>query len=486
METGTKIANIVLAGTGVFCLMLLVYVISRFTWPQERDVATLAVMLLYYMFPALLAGLCFAALRLRPSHRINSALILLSTGASIYAGETIMTIWFSLPSVRAEIAQTERVNRAKQLGVDFDTRSQLEVAAALRQKGIQAYPTSDPRVFLEKQADGSFKSTLTIGTEVLPLGWISNRVSILCNESGEYVLYESDEHGFHNPKGLWNTGRIEIVALGDSYVHGYCVPSDKNFVDVIRQQYPATLNLGMAGHGPLYMLATLKEYAHRVRPKVVLWFHYEGNDLKDLWSERNTPLLMRYLEANFMQGLSNHQADIDRALMTYVDEVRDTSRMSRRLAEIIQGLGDPRDLLRRTEEIIKLSQLRQRLGLIYDRGGSSLPREYQSTPRAEIELELFGKVLLQAKEYVQAWGGTLYFIYLPHWHRYAKPQLADTRRDRVLQTARALGVQVIDIHEVFKAHDDPLALFPFRLHSHYNETGHRLVADAVLRSVFVR
>jgi hypothetical protein len=80
----------------------------------------------------------------------------------------------------------------------------------------------------------------------------------------------------------------------------------------------------------------------------------------------------------------------------------------------------------------------------------------------------------------------MYFVYLPHWHRYARPQSADSRRDRVLYTARALGLEVIDIHEIFKAQADPLALFPFRLHSHYNETGHRLVADAILQSLRAR
>jgi hypothetical protein len=481
------IANVVLTGSGIFCLILLVYSLAPFRWPRERDVANLALMLLQYIFPALLAGLCFAALRLRPSYRINCALLLLSIGTSIYMGETLMGIWFSLPSVRAELEQTERAETAKRLGVAFDTRSKLEVAAALRQNGIQAYPTSDPREFVENQPDGSLKSTLTIGTEVLPLGWISNRVSILCNESGDYILYESDERGFNNPRGLGTTREIQIVALGDSYVHGHCVPSDRNFVAQIRQQYPATLNLGLGGHGPLYMLATLKEYAGGIRPRVVLWFYYEGNDLSDLGRERNMPLLLRYLEAGFTQGLSSRQADIDRALMTYVEGLRNTNRLSRRLAEITKVFRDPGDVPELIGEIVKLSHLRQRLGLIYDRDQDSLPQEYRPTPQSEIELALFGRVLHQAMEYVSAWGGTMYFVYLPHWHRYARPQTADRRRDRVLQTARALGLEVIDIHaEVFQAQADPLALFPFRLHSHYNETGHRLVADAVLQSLRVR
>jgi hypothetical protein len=82
----------------------------------------------------------------------------------------------------------------------------------------------------------------------------------LCNESGQFVTYESDEHGFRNPKRLWGSGGIDVVALGDSFTQGYCVPSGREFVGLVRQRYPSTLNLGIAGEGPLLMLATLKEY----------------------------------------------------------------------------------------------------------------------------------------------------------------------------------------------------------------------------------
>ena len=39
---------------------------------------------------------------------------------------------------------------------------------------------------------------------------------------------------------------------------------------------------------------------------------------------------------------------------------------------------------------------------------------------------------------------------------------------------------LIDLDHAFRAHPDPLALFPFRRLGHYNEAGHRLVAEAVL------
>jgi hypothetical protein len=56
---------------------------------------------------------------------------------------------------------------------------------------------------LKQQQDGDLKSVITInGTEALPLGGISNRPTVLCNETGQYTIFDSDERGFPNPKNI--------------------------------------------------------------------------------------------------------------------------------------------------------------------------------------------------------------------------------------------------------------------------------------------
>src|SRR5262249_37166437 len=139
------------------------------------------------------------------------------------------------------------------------------------------------------------------GREVLPLGTVSRRATLLCNEGGQWIRYQSDRRGFNNPDDVWDSRALQIAALGDSFAHGYCVPSDRNFVALIRERYRATVNLGIAGSGPLMMLATLTELAAPQAPGIVLWFYYEGNDLTDLQTERKSPLLQRYLTPGFSQ-----------------------------------------------------------------------------------------------------------------------------------------------------------------------------------------
>jgi len=60
---------------------------------------------------------------------------------------------------------------------------------------------------------------------------------------------------------------------------------------------------------------------------------------------------------------------------------------------------------------------------------------------------------------------------------------AAKQRDAVLELVKSLGIPVIDIHPVFQAQNDPLAMFPFREPGHYTETGHLLVAEEVMRAI---
>ncbi len=101
-------------------------------------------------------------------------------------------------------------------------------------------------------------------------------------------------------------------------------------------------------------------------------------------------------------------------------------------------------------------------------------------------MKLLEKVLTQAKTTINQWGGAAYFIYLPERDRYVDRRMADLNdmdREQVLRIAKSAGFSVIDITDVFQSQADPVSLFPFRRLGHYNEQGHRLVAQAVLESV---
>ena len=398
-------------------------------------------------------------------------------------------VWL-MEGLTREEKQKTAIQIAKQFGVKFDIRERIEVMADLQKTGVDAVPAIIPRnLLLAKDGteirepndlpitlDGDLKSPITVdGKEVIPLGGVSGKKTVLCNESGRWITYPSDEHGFNNPQGLWNARQIDIAALGDSFTQGYCVPPEKSFVGMIRARYPATLNLGMAGNGPLYMLASLQEYLASFKPKVVLWFYFEGNDLPELQVENKSALLKQYLNTGFRQDLSAEQDKLDEALRAYIEKEAAIEATKR------ARVNESADWGARILDVLKASMLRERLGIVY---GKTLREEALSSAVRGSGMYEFRDILSQANADVGDWGGTLYFVYLPDWGRYVNAfEAGAQQRTQVLDTVKSLGIPVIDIHPAFEARGDPLSFFPFRESAHYNQEGHRVVAQEVLKSI---
>lgn len=471
-----KVANIALLLGTALCAGMFVFLV----WRHGMSVRYLAF--------AGLAVLLALGLRMPESLRINSVLFGVSTCLAVYLAELLLAYsgtaitslgaqaWLSFPQDANVRVAAERMKTVQETDRKFDARSRLEVILDMRAHGVNAYPDVFPMVLFAPSSSDSIRSVLTSQhEEFLPVAGMSTTTTVFCNESGEYVVYESDEHGFHNPRGMWAQGPVELLALGDSYTHGVCVPSDKGFVAVVRGQHPRTMNLGVNSHGPLTSLATLKEYGPILKPRLVLWFYYEGNDLRDLdgW-EKNSPLLMKYLSSPFSQHLFERQPDIDRSLRDYLDAAMATATAPTSL-----------------ENILKLHHLRHAVQSFYERrpAEQGFPAElleylrHSGAPAAPEDLQLFERILAEAQATTKTWNGRIVFVYLPTWERYRIPELASMDREKVLEIARRLNLRVIDMHQVFATHPDPLSLFPFRRYAHYNEAGHKLVGEEVLRQL---
>ena len=404
-----------------------------------------------------LALLMSMALRMHFDQKIN---VLLVTGASVtalYIAEIILLYFTTITPVDIW------AESARKAGIHFDRRTRIEVIQDLKATGVDAVPDIAPSFVLKSSGKNIYKSTLSLdGHELLPLGGISDRVTVHCNELGEYTIYKSDDYGFNNPKGHWALKPVDVALLGDSFTLGACVPTEKSFAALIGEAYPATLNLASGGNGPLIELATLREYLEDVRPRIVVWVYYEGNDLDNLYDEWKSHLLRSYLNRGFRQGLAARQHDIDSELLAFVQEARETSIWTERL-------GQARDA-------VKLMNLRAL-------AASALRLQGKNTMDSQQEIDHLRTVLSEAVTSVRSWGGSLYFVYLPTWKRYAHPKLAPSEREAVLATVKDLGIHVIDIHRAFAKEPDPLEFFPFRQAGHYNEKGNRLVANEILRGI---
>jgi hypothetical protein len=106
--------------------------------------------------------------------------------------------------------------------------------------------------------------------------------------------------------------------------------------------------------------------------------------------------------------------------------------------------------------------------------------ERDGAPSTKKDLELLRDILSEAARATTSWNRRMYFVYLPTWEGYRIPSLASKDRDTVLRIVNDLSIPTIDVHLSFARHPDPLSLFPSRRYAHYNEAGHRLVAEQVL------
>jgi hypothetical protein len=400
---------------------------------------------------------------IRPQAQLRLVFLLVSIVLAPFFAEGLFSI-FAVVASRSPAAA----------GAGVDGRTRREIISELRASGVDAFPTIQPALLLEPGPDRRLKSIITVeGTELLPLGGVADKPTILCNETGQYIIYQSDERGFHNPKGIWSRTMMDVAAVGDSLTHGACVPSDKSAVALIRNHYPGTINLGMSHNGPLFMLAAIREYLPRVKPRAVLWLHSES-DLMDLEFEKRSPLLRRYLRDDGGQGLIDRQAAIDESLVAYVLE-RLNQPAERRTRGASLGLerafggGTARHVS--LTEILKLTETRRLLRTV---------ATHKST--APDDWPLFSETLAAARDTVASWNGRLFFVYIPSYLRYQRFGPGDAAHGQALAVAHKLKIPVIDATEAFEAEGDPRALFarPHR-DAHYNEKGYQVVADSILK-----
>jgi len=349
----------------------------------------------------------------------------------------------------------------------YDARTKMEVLDDLRDSGVEAFPNVFPAHFIASNGFTSDKG------RIYPLGTISNSTTIFHNESDYYPIIETDEHGFNNPKGLYIENKVDIVLIGDSFTEGYSVHSDESISAVLRQLDFKAISVGKGSNGSLIELASLKEYAEPLKPKIVLWLHYV-NDIGNLVHEMESSILRKYLnEDDYSQNLMSRQEEIDGVLINYLVEWEKEREERAKEREERDRLSNHRVIT-----ITKLYNLRKKINLV-PTPVPSVPPVPTPPKTPDLFFHLFRDILTKSKQIVSKWEGKMYFVYLPSYDRYS-PGVEHPDHNFVMQTAIELDIPIIDIHKkVFEPHPDPLSLFPFRMKSHYNAEGYRLVAEAI-------
>ena len=406
-----------------------------------------------------IGGILFWGLTLKLNNKIRTNIIvsIFSLLVALYLVEGVLNI-FEIGKKSVELK--DRLQVAKEIGIEFDQRSRLEVINDLAIKGLDAVPTFLPAHLPEQGLTNETKDKF-----LFPLAGVSKIITVESNESGQFCVYQSDRHGFNNPDDQWDSSQVEYLLVGDSFTHGFAVQPGEDIPSQIRSiTNSSVINLGIPGNGPLIELGGLKEYAEFLTPNKVLWLYYEENDLgRDLQKEQKSVLLTSYLDDGFSQNLINRQQEIDNNIKLYIKKEQGEAQKQ---AQIQAGLYKTRWM--RLYEVRKLLNFGVNSEIIISVD------------------QMFSDILEKAKNRTEAWGGEFYFVYLPEFSRYVG-EIDHNRyrkKSEVIDLVKRLNIPVIDIHqEVFLNNPDLLSLFPLRLSGHYNKDGYRLVAKAIINSI---
>ena len=418
---------------------------------------------------------------------VPAAVALVTAGALVLAStETLQIIANCLVAIVAGLyladlalaASDERLTHRTSREEAKNSPTVEQSILMLRASGIEAYPSVTPHTLLFRIPKWFGRPVPPPDTNVgVPLGGVANAITVYCDEGYGRILYRSDRYGFRNPDSVWDAQTPPLVVVGDSFMQGHCVPTGKDAVSVLRKKWPGAIDLGMAGNGPLTMLAILKEYMKGERTPLVLWVFTESNDIQNLKQERTQPWLMRYLDPHASTNAKAAHVAIDRNLRRWLNRLIEIkadhlpARINHDPELDIQP--PPPDLGERLASFATLRDVRSRLGI----------HRLKIAPDL---LALFGRTLREADRFVRAHGGRLVFTTMPSGRRYFGPEanLGYPRAygDFILRYVASLGIPTIDAAPAFDSADNIRSLFPPG-GGHLSPKGYRLFATFVAKGL---
>ena len=382
-------------------------------------------------------------------------LILFSTITTIYLVEGILTFF-----------KVKNYN-------NYDYRTKFEVYNDLKKKGIDAAPTFSQSYFITND-----------NIDLYPLGGISFKKTVFCNETGQWLIFDSDRYGFNNEDEVWDEEKIDFIFVGDSFTAGACVQKGENIPDNFKKiTKKNVINLGYEGTGQLIHLAFLNEFGFEKKPTNIIINYYE-NDLKDITQEKKSQHLLNYLKDNYTQNLKykqNHKNELMNDVINNLNKQMINASGNVGKIKLYKEMGiDIKKLSKEDIKIIKFLKLRNLRKTISI--SLTIFKEDDLKSNYEIFEQIISKIKTNKDE-----NTNLYFVFLPSLDRYHfKTKNDDEYRNKkdILDIVKKIGIPVIDIHEeFFKKQKDPKKFFPFKREVHYTPEGYKQISKIIFEKI---
>ena len=431
-----------------FIFLLYVFYKSQVYWKGENNSYYL-----FYHFTAIIFFIISILLFfLKGEVKTYLLILVVSSFFSIYLFEGFLV--YNQSKIEKNNNEIKTKIYKDETGKTYDTRSKLDIYMDLSKKGEEIVVGSYPREninYLNKNFQSFF-----------PLSGVSNTNTIYCNENGYMSIDKTDRYGFNNPDEAWKKENIDFLIIGDSYAQGACVNRPNDIASNLRNiSNKNVINLGYGGNGPLIEYATLREYLPE-NTKNIFWLYTEFNDLENMKEEKNSEILMKYLQdENYTQNLKIKQEYIDQVVLKIIEDKKE------------EKINKGQNMEFMIKNFIKLTNSRTILN-------KYLPDQFQ--PKLQTPKKLlneFKEIMILAKKLAEKNNSKIYFVYLPEYNRYLD-NYNETSFFIVKKIIKEINITFIDIHkEVFEKEKNPLKLFPFEMPGHYTAEGYRKIGQVL-------
>ena len=345
----------------------------------------------------------------------------------------------------------------KSRGISFDRRSALEVVEELQKEGIESAPVLSPYFWLENITGFSEEIPL------YPLSSWTSKLTIGANESGKFGQYKSDRNGFNNLDKWYEEG-IDLALIGDSYVECAFLQQEESLAYLLRNAGVKAGCFGKSGTGPLIQLAILREYVKPLAPIQVVWFYFAANDFIDLERERTNPIINKYKQAEYGQNLLYRIKEVNAVQKRLYNE---------KLQVEVQAKNRERETdwhqLRRFIFMDSTKEMGRRLLSCNTRIYNAVVKAREQ--RDDSLAEEYIRIVLQASQEVQAWGGSFTIVDLSgRWGSIRSPELyttLSTSNSKVLNKLSNEGIRIINCGEFYNTLSNPKDLFPNQYTGHH-------------------
>lgn len=272
-----------------------------------------------------------------------------------------------------------------------------------------------------------------------------------------------DSNGFRNDRDL---SAASIVALGDSFVEAGLVAYDELLTTRLSRELGVDVaNLGQGGYAPQQKLIVLRRYGMPLEPRIVLWFFFEGNDLRDV------------------HRFAEFQRDPAGGARASTFEERS---LVKNVLGTLERISTPR-LKRDSAEAVRRScRLRNRDDTIYFAyAGEPL------TPDDLAAVEVVEESLLEARRLAEEGGARLLLVYVPTKFRvyrdhcefppdgYGRTWQPHDLPARMAEWSRANGLPYLDLTPSLQAAAARGELVYFADDGHWNGEANRIAADVL-------